>query len=369
VDSTVDEMPSAQWIVDDLWAAREARTLITGTELGLFTFIAEGDTTAERIAARLGARRRGVERLLDALVGIGYLYKEEGRYGLEPLSEMYLVKGREGYVGDMVHEMRLLWNSWSRLTDVIVSGEPVAPWDEEETGRERFPELVAALFPMSLNSARAVVAALPEERLAQITEVLDVAAGSAVWSIPFARRSPGVRVTTVDYPEVTAITKEYTERYGVSGQYSAIEGNLREVDFGEGRYDLVVLGYIIQTEGPVWGRRLVEKAYRALRPGGQLLIAEMIPNDQRTGPAAPLVYALDMVLHTTEGDVFTLAEYREWLEEAGFGRVETIDIPAPWPLVLATRPVAGPEPTPETGSGAEAEPPPGAAGDSRRAAV
>ena len=338
MDSTVDEMPSAQWIVDDLWAAREARTLITGTELGLFTFIAEGDTTAERIARRLGAPRRGVERLLDALVGIGYLNKEDGRYGLEPLSEMYLVQGRDGYVGDMVHEMRLLWNSWSHLTDVIRSGEPVQPWDEEETGRRLFPQLVAALFPMSLNSARAVVASMPEERLAEITEVLDVAAGSAVWSIPFAQECPEVHVTTVDYPEVTSITREYTERYGVADRYSTLEGNLRTTDFGEGVYDLVVLGYIIQTEGPEWGRRLVEKAYRALKPGGQLLIAEMIPNDERTGPAAPLVYALDMVLHTTDGDVFTLAEYQEWLDKAGFAKVETIDIPAPWPLVLATRP-------------------------------
>lgn len=337
---TVDEMPSAQWIVDDLWAAREAQTLITGVELGVFTLIAEGEDTAQRVAARLRAPLRGVERLLDALVGIGYLGKDAGRYELEPVSRMYLVRGRPGYVGDMVYEMKLLWHSWSRLTDVIRSGEPVQPWDEEETARRLFPQLVAALFPMSRNAARAVVAALPDERLARIDRVLDVAAGSAVWSIPFAEARPEIRVTTVDYPEITHITREYTARYGVADRYDHLEGNLREVDFGEDRYDVVVLGYIIQTEGAKWGRRLVEKAYRALRPGGHLLIAEMIPNDERTGPAAPLVYALDMVLHTTDGDVFTLAEYREWLAEAGFGPVETIDIPAPWPLVLATKPAA-----------------------------
>jgi 3-hydroxy-5-methyl-1-naphthoate 3-O-methyltransferase len=330
------EMPSAQWIVDDLWAAREAQTLIAGTELGVFTLIARGDRTAERIADRLGAPLRGVRRLLDALVGIGYLGKDGGTYVLEPLSERYLVRDAEGYVGDMVYEMKLLWNSWGRLTKVIRSGEPLQPWDEEETGRRLFPQLVAALFPMSLNSARAAAAAVPDTRHAPIASVLDVAAGSAVWSIPFAQADPSVQVTTIDYPEITPITREYTTRYGVADQFTHVAGNLREADFGEGRHDLVILGYIIQTEGPKWGRRLIEKAHRALRPGGQLLIADMIPNDERTGPAAPLVYALDMVLHTTDGDVFTFAEYREWLTEAGFDRVERIDIQAPWPLVLAT---------------------------------
>ncbi|WP_214317644.1 methyltransferase [Nonomuraea sediminis] len=332
--------PSAQWIVDDLWAAREAQTLITGTELGVFTLIANGHTTADGVAAQLGAPVRGVRRLLDALVGIGYLTKDGGRYGLEPLSERYLVQGGEGYVGDMVYEMKLLWTSWGRLAEVIRSGEPVQPWDEEETGRRLFPQLVAALFPMSLNSAKAAVAALPDTRDTPIVSVLDVAAGSAVWSIPFAQADPRVRVTAVDYAEITPITRRYTARHGVAGQYTHVEGNLREVELGDGVHDLAILGYIVQTEGPKWGQRLIERCFHALRPGGQLLIADMIPNDARTGPSAPLVYALEMVLHTTEGDVFTFAEYRQWLTEAGFGRVERIDIPAPWPLVLATKPAA-----------------------------
>lgn len=331
------DMPSAQWIIDDLWAAREAQTLIAGTELGVFTLIAHGDTSAEEIADRLSAPPRGVRRLLDALVGIGYLAKDGDAYALDPLSERYLVRGAEGYVGDMVDEMKLLWNSWGRLTEVIRTGEPVQPWDDEETGRRFFPQLVSALFPMSLNSARAAALAVPDTRRTPILSVLDVAAGSAVWSIPFAQADPRVRVTTVDYPEIIPITRDHTTRYGVADQFTHVAGNLREVDLGTAAHDLVILGYIIQTEGPKHGRSLIERAYRALRPGGQLLIADMIPNDERTGPAPAVVYALDMVLHTTEGDVFTFAEYRRWLTEAGFGQVERIDIQAPWPLVLATR--------------------------------
>ncbi|SDK75282.1 Dimerisation domain-containing protein [Actinopolyspora mzabensis] len=336
VEQTPQTEASAQWIVEDLWAAREAQVLIAGTELDVFTHIFRGARSAEEVATAIGAPIRGVERLLDALVGIEYLDKQDGHYTLSSLADKLLVRDKDTYVGEMVQEMKLLWNSWSNLTEVIRTGEPVQPWDDEETGRRLFPSLVRALFPMSWGSARAA-AAVALEADDRVERILDVAAGSGVWSIAFAQQAPRARVTTVDYSEVTPLTREFAERYGVVDRFDHIEGNLRDIDFGAESYDLAILGYILQTEGEDRSRDLLEKCHRALRPGGRLLIAEMIPDDDRTGPAAPLVYAMDMVLYTEHGDVFTMTQYRDWLHTAGFRRVETIDIPAPWPLVLATK--------------------------------
>ena len=74
-----------------------------------------------------------------------------------------------------------------------------------------------------------------------------------------------------------------------------------------------------------------------LQTGGLLLIAEMVPNDTRTGPALSLLFGLNMLLHTEQGDVFTMREYRKWLKEAGFKKVTAIEAPAPSPLILATK--------------------------------
>ena len=68
-----------------------------------------------------------------------------------------------------------------------------------------------------------------------------------------------------------------------------------------------------------------------------LLIGEMIPNDERTGPALPLVFGLNMLLNTEHGNVFTMRQYREWLKDAGFRKVTTIEAPGPSPLILAAR--------------------------------
>ena len=85
------------------------------------------------------------------------------------------------------------------------------------------------------------------------------------------------------------------------------------------------------------GSKTHNEIHEALKDGGLLLIAEVIPNDTRTGPALSLLFGLNMLLHTEQGDVFTLREYREWLKGAGFKKVTTIEVPAPSPLILATK--------------------------------
>jgi 2-polyprenyl-3-methyl-5-hydroxy-6-metoxy-1,4-benzoquinol methylase len=83
-----------------------------------------------------------------------------------------------------------------------------------------------------------------------IARILDIGAGAAAWSIPFAKALKRARVTVVDYPAVTQVTREYAERWGVADRYDYLEGDFREVDFGGG-FDLVILGHIIHSEGRI----------------------------------------------------------------------------------------------------------------------
>jgi hypothetical protein len=44
-----------------------------------------------------------------------------------------------------------------------------------------------------------------------------------------------------------------------------------------------------------------------------------------------------MLVNTEEGDTFTFREYRQWLEASGFSDVRTLDVPAPSPVIVATK--------------------------------
>ncbi len=323
-------------IIQDLWMAKATQALVAGVELDLFTQIHAGKRTLEEIARACRASKRGMRPLLDSLTAIGYLNKKSDRYDLEPVAAQFLIRGREPFMGNFVYETKMTWEGWGHLTEIVRSGRPLIGVDQEEAGREFFPKLVAAIFPMSYGAARSAFNTLPDKTRKGIKRILDVAAGSAAWSLPFAEANKEARVTVVDFPEVTVVTRQFTDRFDVSDRYDYIEGNLRQLAFGKG-YDLAILGHIIHSEGEKWGKKLVRKCFDSLREGGLLLIAEMIPNDARTGPPLPLLFDLNMLVHTEQGSVFTMKEYRAWLKEAGFRKVATIEAPSPSPLILATK--------------------------------
>jgi 3-hydroxy-5-methyl-1-naphthoate 3-O-methyltransferase len=324
-------------IMEDLTGAWRSRALAAAVELDVFSHIAEGKRTAKEVAGAAGASPRGMAYLLDALTGMGYLHKTGSRYGLRPVSATFLVRGKTAYMGAIGQAMSLTWDAWRDLTEVVKSGRSAEAVNVAEKGKEFFPKLVASIFPGNFAASTAAVSRLPEKERRKIHRILDVGAGSGAWSLAFAQAIPQARVTTVDFPEMTPITRDFAEKFGVAARYDYHEGDLRQVDIGHDAYDLLILGHIVHSEGETHGKELLRKSYAALRPGGKLLIAEYVPNDARTGPAMPLLFGLNMLLQTEEGNVFTLREYRAWLKAAGFRKVATIPVPPPTSVILATK--------------------------------
>jgi ubiquinone/menaquinone biosynthesis C-methylase UbiE len=306
-------------------------------ELDLFSHLAAGKTRAQQVAAVAGTSEPGTQRLLDALCAMGYLKKNGQSYKLQRSSAEHLVRGKPLYMGDAAMIAKMLMGSWSMLAEVIKSGRPLETVETAELRQAFFAKLVPALFPAGFLAATAAVKRLPTAVRRRIGRILDIGAGAAAWSIPFAKALKRARVTVADYPAVTQVTRQYAEHWGVADRYDYLEGDFREVDFGVGRFDLAILGHIVHGEGPDWGKRLLKRACAALSDGGMLLIGEFVPNDQRTGPALPLLFGLNMLINTTAGDVFTMREYREWLKEAGFKKVATVPAPHVSPLILATK--------------------------------
>jgi SAM-dependent methyltransferase len=324
-------------LMEDLTGAWRSRALVAAVELDVFSQIAAGKRTVKEVAEAAGASQRGIANLLDALVAIHYLRKTGSRYGLQPVSAAFLVPSGKNYLGAMAYALSLTWDAWKNLTEAVRNGRSAETVDVAEKGKEFFPKLVASIFPGNFAASTVVVSRFPEKERRQIHKILDVAAGSGAWSLAFARAIPEARVTTVDFPEMAPITRGFAGKFGVAARYDYLEGDLRQVDFGRDRYDLVILGHIIHSEGEKHGKELLRKSYEALRPGGKLLIAEYVPNDARTGPAMPLLFGLNMLLQTEEGNVFTLREYRAWLKAAGFRKVAAIPVPPPSTVILATK--------------------------------
>ena len=126
-------------------------------------------------------------------------------------------------------------------------------------------------------------------------------------------------------------------QFGFAYAPPLIIGAAVKTDFGNG-YDIATLGHILHTEGVERSRRLLKKTFNALKSGGAIAIGEWLVNDERTEPVAGLIFAVNMLVHSEQGDTFSFSEIKSWLEEAGFKNARTVEAPGPSPLVLATKP-------------------------------
>jgi hypothetical protein len=82
---------------------------------------------------------------------------------------------------------------------------------------------------------------------------------------------------------------------------------------------------------------LLAKVHDALAPGGVVAIAEFLVDEARAAKTNGLIFAVNMLVNTEDGDTYTFSEIAGWLKEAGFENVRTMDAPGPAPLILANR--------------------------------
>jgi ubiquinone/menaquinone biosynthesis C-methylase UbiE len=209
--------------------------------------------------------------------------------------------------------------------------------NQETEGTEFFSQLVENIIPMSYPPAQTLGDHLKVSKDKNEIRVLDLAAGSGIWGIALAEKSPRVYVTAIDWAGMIPTTKRITQKFGVSDRFNYIEGDILEADFGGG-YDIATLGHILHSEGEQRSRQLLKKTFSALKPGGTIAVAEWLVNDKRTEPTHSLMFAVQMLVNTDEGETFSFNEIKSWLEDAGFRKVRKLEAPGPSPLILATRP-------------------------------
>jgi ubiquinone/menaquinone biosynthesis C-methylase UbiE len=304
----------------------------------VFDVLDDGPKTIAEVSRDTGASERGLRAIMNALVGLEFLSRDDsGRYSNAADASAFLVTTKPSFFGGLLrHTSEQLLPKWLPMAEIVRTGRPSYRVNEESEGASFFVELVQDIFPMSYRAAQVLGDALGLPSVQQSTKVLDIAAGSGVWGIALAQKSPQVSITAVDWPEVLGVTRMYAERFGLGDRIECVAGDILEASFGDG-FDIATLGHILHSEGPERSQKLLKKVAAALKPGGTIAIAEMIPNEDRRGPVFPLIFAVNMLVNTDQGDTFTFGEMSAWLRDSGFTDIRMLEAPSPSPLILATK--------------------------------
>lgn len=324
-------------VLHSRWAVRALRT---GAELDVFSSLSEKPKNAQELASTMKMPVLGLELLLNALTSMEFLEKNAaGEYKTSKFAKTYLDKKSDLYMGEYVQD-DVVEKAWDKLTDSLRAGKPVQQVNQDAKAEEFFPKLAANIFPMNYGTAHILASELKVEQLPANARVLDVAAGSGVWSLPLAERNKNVHVDALDFPAVLEVTKQFAERHGVGQQYSYISGNWSDCKLEENAYDIVCLGHILHSEGKKRSEELLKAVHRSLKSGGRVVVAEMISDNARKQAVFAQLFALNMFLLTEDGCVFTEQELFDMLKAAGFKNASRPQLPQlgpESPIVVAVK--------------------------------
>ncbi len=340
----IDEFPNRDVLDDIAFGLIKATVLKSAIELEVFTRIAEGHHTVPALARVIGTNERGIRVLLDALCFIGLLAKQHTEYRLSPTADAFLVKGKPSYYGDAALG-DFAWDARGQLSRILRTGKPLLPGaysDAFEVVRAGFAASTLVDWQKQVDSLNTLwdKVNVPIDN-AKPFRVLDVMCGSGVLAFSFARQNPNVRVTALDRPMVLAYTRRVADALGLLPQVSFLNGDALSLDLRPESFDLIVIGNLPGYLSPEQNIGVFRHAFEALVLDGRIVISAPVSDEDHKGPGEVPLAGIEVLLFSSDGDIYDLGEYRGMLEAAGFSGVTAYK--DEWGLISARR-VALPKP-------------------------
>jgi len=317
-----------------------SKTLLSAVELGLFTELADGPLALDEIRSRLGLHERSARDFLDALVALGMLRREQGKYANTPATDLYLDRGKPSYIGGMFEMMSArLFRFWADLTEGLKTGQPQ---NEARHGGDLFDTLygdptrleqfLSAMTGLSLGIAHAIANKFP---WSQYRSFVDIGAAQGGLSVVLAQTHKHLTGVGADLPVVGPIFQKYVASHGLQDRLK-----FATLDFFKQplpNADVVIMGHILHDWDLPTKTMLLAKAYDALPPGGAIIVFDAIIDDERKTNAFGLLMSLNMLIETRGGFDYTGADCAAWMREAGFKQTRVEHLSGPDSMVVGVK--------------------------------
>ena len=321
-------------LLDMARAGLRSQILYAANSLGIFPMLSQQPHSARELAEKTSLDELAIERLLDACVALGLARKRNGCYENSTTAETHLVPDRPGYIGDAVDMFR--WRvapRWNDLQASLRQRRPANMYDELLAQPEQFERFLVALRQLAVWRARALALRLdflPFRRL------LDLGAGSGVYSAEILKRNPSLRAYLFDQPRVCEILRRLMAEAGLSERVEVIAGDFFCDELPPA--DLVLFSNVLHDFPVEHVKRLLGRAFGALEPGGTVLINDFILEDSKTAPVDGTLMSLVLFLETDGAGNYSAQEYSDWLAAAGFRETEVVTLHETERIVRARKP-------------------------------
>jgi 2-polyprenyl-3-methyl-5-hydroxy-6-metoxy-1,4-benzoquinol methylase len=280
---------------------------------GIFEALSEEKDIAT-LKSMLNADERALFIVLEALCTLGYAHKRLDRYTITDKGRAHFIEQGKDYVGGSLPHFLDIMEAWLKIPRIIRGEKP----EKEER------DVAAFMNAMASKPEEAVEETVNYclKRKNNAKNVLDLGGGPGKYSKAFVKK--GLNAVLYDLPD----TIDY-----VRTQFSL--GNIKNLTMKKGdftnefvnefvseSFDIVFMGNICHIYSEKENRKLIERARNILGNNGMIAIEDFV---RGRSPMAEM-FAVNMLANTEGGSTYTQAQYREWLKDAGFRKIEVIDL-------------------------------------------
>ncbi len=316
-----------------------SKVLLSAVELGLFSVLADGPTTAEDLRKKLGLHPRGARDFFDALVALGMLQRQGDRYSNTPETDLFLDRKKPSYMGGIMEmSSERLFLNWGKLTESLKTGKSqTAP-----TGGDPFEMLYAtpallkqflgAMTGISMAAGTACAQKFPWK---DYKTFIDVGCAQGGFTAQIALAHPHLTGGGFDLPKVRPVFDEYVKSFRLQDRLTFYPGSF--FDDPLPKADAIIMGHILHDWDLAQKKMLIKKAYDALPSGGAYIVYESIIDDNRSANAFGLLMSLNMMIETPGGFDFTGADCQGWMKEAGFKETRVVHLIGPDSMVIGIK--------------------------------
>ncbi|XP_068455864.1 acetylserotonin O-methyltransferase 2 isoform X2 [Clinocottus analis] len=323
---------------------RLSKVIFSACELGVFDLLlkAPEPLSAQQVALQLNASEDGMERLLDALVGMEVLEvsPEDGTalYSSSDVANLYLARSSSKSLHDMiVYQSQTVYPLWSHLVDAVREGKN----QNEKTFGLQPEELFKAVsedemlkFMGLMNSSwildgHDIATAF---NLSCFHKILDLGGCTGALAREMAKAYPASGVSVLDLPQVVEAARKHFPQDDDSVEF--LSGDFFSGDVPPA--DLYVLARIVHDWPEEKCLSLLRKLHDACRPGGGVLLVEALLLESRRGPVTAQIFSLNMLVQM-EGRERPPSGYTRLLSAAGFQDVQVCRTGKSYDAILALR--------------------------------
>ena len=305
----------------DLAGALGFQTLRTATEINLFDELNEGPATLAELSRNLGSPERGLKKLLQALASIGYVEEKNGRYYNTDLAQKWFFDSDMMDIKAAMHLFNTYFEElWPHSTEVMLGDE--RPYQFYEF-IESDPTLSHAFQQTMVGNAQFMGPDIVQKiKLPQDAgRLLDVGGGHGIFAIQFCQAHPQLQATILDSALALETAKVHVADHGLTERVELVAGDIWQMEWQQA-YDLILLFNFIHNFDLEANVALLQKAFAALKPGGQIAILDQLEGAVSGSAANAIVQLLGYMYYLlADGRTFSRDEVKEMLRQAGFSNV------------------------------------------------